>query len=228
MKIKIQDIIMSDILKDIKSGILKPGEKLPTNIVLAKKYNTSGVTVRKSIATLVSQGYLESRERVGTYVKAHQANSFIIPFSPFMSINEPITHYNVEGLTLSLIRMPNSDIEKKAVEFRQLFFADNLPICYHIFSLISSGHFNENRIMNETVLNQSFEYLLSSFEISKGLTLTMDLPPNYILDKLLLDTDSPLFCLTLHYYTKATKPVGKSIFYISSENIDLPGKSINL
>ena len=47
------------ILDKITSGTLTPGSKLPTENELSEQYHVSRVTVRKALAALDSQGYLE-------------------------------------------------------------------------------------------------------------------------------------------------------------------------
>ena len=84
---KIYEQIENDILLDIKNGLLKANEKLPTNLELAEKFHTSGVTVRKSLAALVNKGYLFSVERVGTFVKERERDLFTVNFSLEGNIN---------------------------------------------------------------------------------------------------------------------------------------------
>ncbi|MEG0378614.1 MAG: GntR family transcriptional regulator, partial [Eubacterium sp.] len=115
MKIKKYDEIINDIMADIHSGVLKPHEKLPTNNALAEKYNTSGVTVRKSIAALINRGYLESTKRVGTFVKKREKEIYLLSFSPYTSINEEITSKSIESITLTLIKMHHTKKDFKAI-----------------------------------------------------------------------------------------------------------------
>lgn len=52
----------------IDMGDLKPGEKIPSETALVKKYNVSRVTVRKGIEELVKAGYLIKIQGKGTFV----------------------------------------------------------------------------------------------------------------------------------------------------------------
>ena len=46
----------------------KPGDKLPNEFELAKKFNTSRTTMREVMKSLASQGLVEIRHGSGTYV----------------------------------------------------------------------------------------------------------------------------------------------------------------
>lgn len=63
--LKVQEAILSD----IRSGILKPGMLVPSSRLLAEKLGVSRKTTVKAIENLIMKGYLESKDRVGTYVR---------------------------------------------------------------------------------------------------------------------------------------------------------------
>lgn len=46
--------IKQDIINDIKSGSLKPGDKIDSESVLKKKYSVSTITVRKAFNDLIN------------------------------------------------------------------------------------------------------------------------------------------------------------------------------
>ena len=64
--------IEQDIIKAIKSGELKPGDKVDSESVLKKKYNVSTITVRKAFNDLINEGYLFGVQGVGTFVAKKQ------------------------------------------------------------------------------------------------------------------------------------------------------------
>ncbi len=53
---------------EITQGVLKRGERLPSEHELAEKYGVSRMTVRKSIEDLIDEGLLYRRHGVGTFV----------------------------------------------------------------------------------------------------------------------------------------------------------------
>lgn len=72
------------IKEDIESGVFKYGETLPDQNTLAKKYETSRVTIQKALKILAIEGLIFSRQGSGTTVKKK-----VKPLSKYdLSINE--------------------------------------------------------------------------------------------------------------------------------------------
>lgn len=64
--------IKEDIIGDIKSGVLQPGDKVDSESALKKKYGVSTITVRKAFNDLINEGYLIGVQGVGTFVTKKQ------------------------------------------------------------------------------------------------------------------------------------------------------------
>jgi len=62
------EIIIQQIKNQIKKGILKPGEKLPSERKLADLLGVSRASVREAIKALSFSGYLEVIQGKGTYI----------------------------------------------------------------------------------------------------------------------------------------------------------------
>src|SRR3972149_2922520 len=60
--------IKADLLEQIKSGQLAPGERIESELELMARYGVSRATVRQALGQLVAEGYLEIRRGLGTYV----------------------------------------------------------------------------------------------------------------------------------------------------------------
>ena len=58
------------IRSDILSGVLKPGEKLPSKRALSSHLEVSKITVEAAYNQLLAEGYICSREKVGYFVEA--------------------------------------------------------------------------------------------------------------------------------------------------------------
>ena len=55
---------------DILSGVLRPGQKLPSKRALAQNLEVSKITVETAYSQLLAEGYICSREKVGYFVEA--------------------------------------------------------------------------------------------------------------------------------------------------------------
>lgn len=61
--------LRDQILRDyIASGVLKPGERLPTSLKLAERYQASEPTVGKAIAALAAEGWVVARRGSGVFL----------------------------------------------------------------------------------------------------------------------------------------------------------------
>ena len=72
MKITKYYQIEQDIINAIKSGDLKPGDKIDSESIIKQKYKVSTITVRKAFTDLINQGYLNGVQGLGTFVAKKQ------------------------------------------------------------------------------------------------------------------------------------------------------------
>lgn len=68
----IEILIIDKIIKDIKSGIYKPNDKLISENILAEKYNVPRITIRRVYDKLLEMGYVYSIQGKGRYVKERE------------------------------------------------------------------------------------------------------------------------------------------------------------
>jgi GntR family transcriptional regulator len=62
--------VMQEIKHSIDSGELKPGDRIPTETTIMKRYGISRATVRQALLQLVSEGYLWRLKAKGTFVNS--------------------------------------------------------------------------------------------------------------------------------------------------------------
>lgn len=60
--------VARDIREQIKSGKLKPGDKLPSFSALCEHYKVSGTVIRTAMILLKAEGVLDGRQGKGVYV----------------------------------------------------------------------------------------------------------------------------------------------------------------
>lgn len=79
--IKIYEQVSDSILNQLKSGQLKPGDKLESVDQLAKSFNVSRSTVREALSGLRAMDIIEMRQGEGTYITYFNASKFSLPAS---------------------------------------------------------------------------------------------------------------------------------------------------
>jgi len=82
------EAIIQQVKNQIKNGILKPGEKLPSERKLADQLGVSRTSVREAIQALAFSGYLEVIQGKGTYIlematKYDEIVNFFLEFSNY-------------------------------------------------------------------------------------------------------------------------------------------------
>lgn len=64
--------IAEAIRQQVRAGSLKPGQRLPAETAIAEQYDASVPTVRQAMNVLRSEGVIDSRHGIGTFVKNEQ------------------------------------------------------------------------------------------------------------------------------------------------------------
>jgi GntR family transcriptional regulator len=93
--------ICRDIIKSIESGDLQPGDKIPSENELIKKYNISNTTARKSLHEIELQGWATRIKGKGTFVLNRTEDKHITRvLGSFDAIKESFTNNLIrEGIT---------------------------------------------------------------------------------------------------------------------------------
>lgn len=61
--------ISDDLIRQIDTGVMAPGTKLPSEQRLGELYSVSRITIRKALAALEAKDYIEKRQGLGSFVK---------------------------------------------------------------------------------------------------------------------------------------------------------------
>ncbi|QSZ27113.1 GntR family transcriptional regulator [Aceticella autotrophica] len=172
--------IAEDIKKKIKDGYLNPGDKLPSEIELAKEHRVSRSTLREAIKMLQREGILISKNGIGTYVSENASLIMENFLNNLISIGDLIKSFGFED-TQSHMRVykafPQIEWreklnlrEKERVDIvERLREANGLGISYsyHIFpESIAQGYFDEN------FKGSLIKYLKEVMNIEIGYSLT--------------------------------------------------------
>jgi len=67
--------VVTQLSAEIRSGDLRPGQKLPTEAQVVERFSVSRTVVREAISKLQAAGLVETRHGVGTFVSANRRDS---------------------------------------------------------------------------------------------------------------------------------------------------------
>jgi GntR family transcriptional repressor for pyruvate dehydrogenase complex len=185
--------VVKQILNNLESGIMKPGEKLPTQEKLAQRFGVGRSSIREATNALAIMGYLKIIQGKGTFISETipAANSTGTPNSDFLSdanlfnlveIRELLECYAVRKATeradkkqLALLGQAISKLEKCKVEKEKFLPADlkfhiavanaaNLPEVGKIVEVI---HTKINKLLSVVFTTSKPEAVLDAIESAR-------------------------------------------------------------
>lgn len=71
----IPTLVAEQIIDLIRRGTIKPGDKLPSEHEMTKRFSISRISLREAMKLLEAKGYVESRHRKGKYVRSPLATA---------------------------------------------------------------------------------------------------------------------------------------------------------
>lgn len=92
MEAKLYKGVQNDLKKKIERGIYPEGYKLESENSLCEQYNVSKVTLRKALSNLIEENYIESRPRIGYFVKAAERGIYHLSYSLSNVLNLSLIH----------------------------------------------------------------------------------------------------------------------------------------
>ena len=118
------DKLISDIRKEVSSGILKPGDQLEVT-ALAERFGVSRTPIREAIRTLVESGVLETRPRKGSFVRVLSAKQLLDLFQVAAELEGmacrlaalSLTKENVEAIERGLAKCTQAAEDQNNAEY---------------------------------------------------------------------------------------------------------------
>lgn len=66
----IPNMVVNQIVKLINDGVLKPGDKLPSELEMTRRFGISRISLREAMKLLEAKGFIESHGRKGKYIRS--------------------------------------------------------------------------------------------------------------------------------------------------------------
>lgn len=157
------EIILDQIKSFMIRGHLKPGDKLPTEMELAEKFEVSRTSVREALSALSLTGILEIRQGEGIFVKRSPSNAVIEPLSfilllekdQLQNILEVRKALEIEAADLAAQRRDKDDLNsiRAAVEamekdLPEAVNSENIDLSFHLALAKASKNPLLDRLMN--------------------------------------------------------------------------------
>jgi DNA-binding GntR family transcriptional regulator len=124
--------------QSMASGILRPGDQLPSEAQLCERYGVSPMTVRRAINALVDQGVVVAEQGRGTFVKAIAMGEATFGLKKLQDLLNDAEHTTVNVLEARIVRADErvarkleTPIGQRTVYIRRILRTDNRPALYH-------------------------------------------------------------------------------------------------
>lgn len=83
----IPTMVVDQMVELISTGVLNPGDKLPSELEMTRRFGISRISLREAMKLLEAKGYIESHGRKGKYVKSVVDNAIKSPIEGLISID---------------------------------------------------------------------------------------------------------------------------------------------
>ncbi|MEW5655542.1 GntR family transcriptional regulator [Streptomyces cinereoruber] len=107
----LRDTIAADLRRQITTGVLKPGERLPSEPQLATRYKVSTATLRDALALLQAEGLVEKVHGKGNFVRRLRRRltyegGTLTPIVPTFHVTVRTTQLRAQGTLSTLLKVP--------------------------------------------------------------------------------------------------------------------------
>lgn len=169
--------IKTIILDEIKAGIFKKGELIPSEKLLQEKYNVSRITVKRALDELAAEGYVNRIQGKGTYVQSDKTSA--IPFSNKMiSCSDEIRNINmvpsrkaiskqIENCTEEIAGILEVEPGTPVLHFSRIYYANHTPINF------SDGYISLRDLQGLDNYDLEQNSLMHIIQNNYGLDITM-------------------------------------------------------
>jgi GntR family transcriptional regulator len=212
--------VKNEIEKLINSSEFKPGDKLPSEFEMAKKYNVSRLTLREALRSLEEEGLLARKQGVGTFIKATSPR-----IKSILDINYGVTemiwnmgyHPGTKKIKIGEIsadpntaKLFNINKDSKLISIERIRTADETPVVYSLDMIPSwvLPNFNDLGAMGESV----YDFLETKCNVVFSSSMAR-LVPTKANRKLATNLNIKVASPLLHLVQVDTDQVGRPVVY---------------
>lgn len=231
MELPIYLHIIEEIKAKIKKGILKPGDAIPSENSLCETYGVSRMTVRKGLAILVSEGYINSIPGKGSFVNEPDSQKYVLYYDEMSNMINSIDATKLLEVkiilpTAKLITSLNLSPSKKVIMVKRLFYSNGEQVAYDEKYLI---YYKGMPVVEKEIKYATFPEMVSNytslFAIKKELTISAQMPDEEISKLLSLYNILPLLVVEQRLFNAQDKPIGLGITHYRGDYCKLSASS---
>lgn len=223
--------VKNEIADSVAKGAFKPGDKLPSEYELSKKFGVSRMTLRESLRALEEEGLVARKQGVGTFIKARSRriksildiNYGVSEMIANMGFRPGTQEFNVDEVIADahLAKTLNIAEGAKVITIERVRTADKIPVVYSLDMIPQSIVPDIRDIQNldgslYDYLEQKYHVILSSSMARLFPTKAMRIMAN----KLHIKMGSPLFLMEQTDTDQTGRPVVFSREYFVSDYFD--------
>ncbi|MEN8243090.1 MAG: GntR family transcriptional regulator [Chloroflexota bacterium] len=135
---------LADIIRQqIAEGIFRPGDQLPSEAQLCRRFGISPMTVRRSINLLIDQGVVSTAQGRGTFVKPLELSTANFDLQELEDLFTNSSNGDIKLIDVRIVSADERAARKLGIQegdptiyIRRLFTRDKQPIFYHRAYLI--------------------------------------------------------------------------------------------
>lgn len=220
--------IVNDIKNQIQSGQLRPGDVILPEYELSEKYGVSRTTLRKSLALLVSEGYIYTIPGKGNYVCRPARKKYQMDFDEVDSLKvelEDIHMVDVNVITprKSLMDKLHISYQDKVIRVRKVFLAAGRKVEYAVIYLpYEKGSPIVEDVINFANFFNVMEKQNLHFQINKTLQIQVVQADASLLDYLSVELGDPVFLVSQEIFSgEKERPLSYNEFYIVTDALRL-------
>lgn len=124
--------------EQIAAGLYRPGDQLPSEAQLCRRFGISPMTVRRAINNLIDRGHVIAKQGQGTFVKAITMGAAVFQLQ---ELQELFSNTEKTSVIILETRIAKADertakklkvnLNRRTVYIRRVILLDGLPILYH-------------------------------------------------------------------------------------------------
>jgi GntR family transcriptional regulator len=129
--------------RQIAEGTFRPGDQLPSEAQLCRRYGISPMTVRRTINLLADQGVVSTAQGRGTFVKSLELSTAIFDLQELQDLFANVTAADVKLLDVRVVsaderaaRKLKISVGDPTIYIRRLYTSEGEPVFYHRAYLI--------------------------------------------------------------------------------------------